>query len=228
MSELDRSVPKSLKQAAYETLKQKIISCEILPGTLLTEDGLCDALNASRTPVRDAVGRLEQEHLVSIRPKKGIYVNRVSMNNIQELFEIRLMFGPYVVRSFGNRIRDEEYTRFIQKFNRTDLTREELFALDSAFHQLFVDASRNRYIQCVYDMIKDQVVRCRILATASDRLNTTQDEHREIAQYCLQGNWDAAAEAMRNHISNSKLALIQYVMDGNRSARNVFMAEDEG
>ena len=78
-----------LKQVAYETLKRKIITCEILPGSLLTEDMLCEELNASRTPVRDAVSRLEQENLVSIMPKKGIRVNRVSMNNIRELFEVR-------------------------------------------------------------------------------------------------------------------------------------------
>ena len=227
MSETDQVPPKSLKQLAYETLKEKIVSCEILPGTLLTEDGLCDMLKASRTPVRDAISRLEQEHLVSIKPKKGIRVNRVSMNNIQELFAVRVMFAPYIVRNYGNRIRDEVYTRFIQQFKRTDCTREELFQLDNEFHQNFVDASGNRYIASVYEMIKDQVVRYRILSTAGNRLDTTQTEHHAIATRCLCGNWDAAAEAMRVHIENSKLAIINYVIDTNRNAHNVFLEEEE-
>ncbi len=227
MSETDQVPPKSLKQLAYETLKEKIVSCEILPGTLLTEDSLCDMLKASRTPVRDAISRLDQEHLVSIKPKKGIRVNRVSMNNIQELFAVRVMFAPYIVRNYGNRIRDEVYTRFIQQFKRTDCTREELFRLDNEFHQTFVDASNNRYLASVYEMIKDQVVRYRILSTAGNRLDTTQMEHLAIATRCLCGDWDAAAEAMRVHIENSKLAIISYVTETNRNAHNVFLEEEE-
>ena len=227
MSETDQVPQKSLKQLAYETLKEKIVSCEILPGTLLTEDALCETLKASRTPVRDAISRLEQERLVSIKPKKGIRVNRVSMNSIQELFAVRVMFAPYIVRNFGNRIRDEVYARFIQQFKRTDCTKEALFALDNAFHQTFVDASENRYIASVYEMIKDQVVRYRILSTAGNRLDTTQLEHHEIATRCLCGDWDAAAEAMRVHIENSKLAVINYVIATNRNAHNVFIEEEE-
>ena len=56
----------SLKQTIYEELKNKIVSCEIAPGERLTEDGLCELMNASRTPVRDAISRLEQEKLVTI------------------------------------------------------------------------------------------------------------------------------------------------------------------
>ena len=104
MSENDVNLSKSLKQLAYETLKRKIVSCEILPGSTLTEDMLCEMLNASRTPVRDAVSRLEQEHLVSIKPKKGIRVNRVSMNSIKELFEVRCLLEPAAVLKYGNRI----------------------------------------------------------------------------------------------------------------------------
>ena len=227
MSESEQNMPKSLKQIAYDTLKQKIVSCEILPGTLLTEDALCEELNASRTPVRDAISRLEQEHLVSIKPKKGILVNRVSMNNIQELFDVRVVFAPMIVRLYGNRIRDEVYTHYIQQFNRTDCTKEELFRLDNEFHQLFVNASNNRYYRSIYEIIQDQVMRYRILSIAGNRLDTTQQEHREIAMRCLCGNWDGAADAMRAHIENAKLAIISYVMDTNRNARNIFSEEEE-
>ena len=227
MSEPEQEFPKSLKQLAYETLKQKIVSCEILPGTLLTEDALCEELNASRTPVRDAISRLEQEHLVSIKPKKGIRVNRVSMNNIQELFDVRLVFEPFIVQHYGNRVRDEVYTRFIHAFRRTDCTREELFALDGDFHQMFVDASNNRYFQGIYETVKDQVARYRILSTADNRLTATQAEHLEISTRCLCGDWEKAAAAMRIHIENSKLAIINYVLETNRNARNVFLEEEE-
>ena len=226
MSENDQANGKSLKQLAYETLKHRIITCEITPGSLLTEDMLCEELNASRTPVRDAVSRLEQEHLVSIRPKKGIKVNRVSMNSIRELFEIRRMLEPEVVLRYGNRIRDEEYARFIRQFERTDMADQELFVLDDSFHRLFIEASGNRYYNTVFEMIADQVYRYRVLTSGDSRLEVTQKEHFEIAANCIRGEWDRASAAMLNHIENSKLAIVDYVMKTNRNARNVF-EEDE-
>ncbi len=215
-----------LKQVAYETLKRKIITCEITPGSLLTEDMLCDMLSASRTPVRDAVSRLEQEHLVSIKPKKGIKVNRVSMNSIRELFEVRRMLEPEVVLRYGNRIPDEVYARYIRQFERTDLAVQEAFDLDNEFHQIFITASNNRYYKSVYEMIADQVYRYRVLTSEETRLGDTQHEHYEVAANCIRGEWDLASAAMLRHIENSKLSIVDYVMKTNRNARNVF-EEDE-
>ena len=226
MSETSEGAGKSLKQVAYETLKHKIITCEIMPGSLLTEDMLCESLNASRTPVRDAVSRLEQEHLVSIKPKKGIKVNRVSMNSIRELFEVRRMLEPEVVLRYGNRIQDEVYARYLLLFERTDLTAQERFDLDHEFHQIFITASNNRYYKSVYEMIADQVYRYRVLTSGDLRLEDTQQEHYDIAANCIRGEWDRAAAAMLHHLENSKLSIVNYVMKTNRNARNVF-EEDE-
>ena len=167
-----------LKQVAYETLKRKIITCEILPGSLLTEDMLCEELNASRTPVRDAVSRLEQENLVSIMPKKGIRVNRVSMNNIRELFEVRCLLEPAAVLKYGNRITDEVYARYTRQFLRKNLSSDELYRVDDEFHQMFITASDNRYFRTVYAMIADQVQRYR------DRAVSAVFFHRVADGFC--------------------------------------------
>ena len=227
MSENETALAKSLKQVAYETLKQKIVSCEILPGSTLTEDMLCEMLNASRTPVRDAVSRLEQEHLVSIKPKKGIRVNRVSMNSIQELFEVRGLLEPAAVLKYGNRIPDETYARYTQQFRRKDLSTEELYRIDDEFHQMFITASGNRYFRTVYAMIADQVQRYRVLTANGPRDEIAQEEHIEIAANCIRGEWAEASRVMLRHIENSKLAIVHYVLDTNRNARNVFLEEEE-
>ena len=227
MSESEQNLSKSLKQVAYETLKQKIVSCEILPGSTLTEDMLCEMLNASRTPVRDAVSRLEQEHLVSIKPKKGIRVNRVSMNSIRELFEVRCLLEPAAVLKYGNRIPDEVYARYTQLFHRQNLPAEEYFRVDDEFHQMFITASDNRYFQSVYAMIADQVQRYRVLTANRPRDEIAQEEHYEIAASCIRGEWGTASRLMLEHIENSKLAIVQYVLDTNRNARNVFLEEND-
>ena len=64
----------NLKTLAYNAIRQKIVTCEYAPGTFLNEEFLTEDLNLSRTPVRDALGRLEQEGLIQIRPKRGIMV----------------------------------------------------------------------------------------------------------------------------------------------------------
>ena len=227
MSESEQSLSKSLKQVAYETLKQKIVSCEILPGSTLTEDMLCEMLNASRTPVRDAVSRLEQEHLVSIKPKKGIRVNRVSMNSIKELFEVRCLLEPAAVLKYGNRIPDEIYARYTQQFQRTNLPSEELYRVDDEFHQMFINASDNRYFRSVYSMIADQVWRYRMLTENRPRDEHAQEEHYEIAASCIRGEWEHASRLMLEHIENAKLFIVRYVLDTNRNAHNVFLGEDD-
>ena len=227
MSESEQNLSKSLKQVAYETLKQKIVSCEILPGSTLTEDMLCEMLNASRTPVRDAISRLEQEHLVSIKPKKGIRVNRVSMNSIRELFEVRCLLEPAAVLKYSNRIPDEVYARYTQLFRRQNLPAEEYFRVDDEFHQMFITASNNRYFQSVYAMIADQVQRYRVLTANRPRDEIAQEEHYEIAASCIRGEWGTASRLMLEHIENSKLAIVQYVLDTNRNARNVFLEEND-
>ncbi|MBE5809090.1 MAG: GntR family transcriptional regulator [Clostridiales bacterium] len=222
MDEQEKKPSRSLKQIVYEDLKHKIVTCEILPGTQLTEETLCDSLNASRTPVRDAVSRLEQEQLVTIHPKKGIFVNTVSLSNVSELFEARLRIEPYAVRHYGNRIKDDVYAECMAYFSQTRQAGTALYMRDDAFHRMFVEATGNRYLTMFYRIVTDQVMRYRVLSAMEDRLTESNREHSQVLEQCLRGNWTAAAECMRAHIENSKIAILNYVMDQNRDAKNIF------
>ena len=222
MIEKEKRPSQSLKQIVYEDLKRRIVTCEIMPGTQLTEEMLCEQLNASRTPVRDAVGRLEQEQLVTIHPKKGIFVNTVSLANVSELFEARLRIEPYVVEHYGNRIHDDAYADCAAYFSVHRGKGMEQYMRDDAFHHMFIDAAQNRYLKMFYNTVQDQVMRYRVLTALESRLTQTDIEHREVAEQCLRGNWKKAAEAMRYHIENSKIAIMEYAMNQNRDAKNIF------
>ncbi len=225
---MEQAVGKNLKQVVYEELKRRIVTCEILPGSMLTEEALCETLNASRTPVRDAVSRLEQENLLSIIPKKGIKVHRVSLNNVEELYVTRLFVEPQLVLAYGNRISDETYCRFLNEFRRTDCTREELYKQDNEFHMIFPKASNNRFILTYYEIMSAQTMRYRILSDQDSRTEVSQKEHCEICIQCLCGNWEKAAQAMRTHLENSKMAIINYVLQFNRDAHNIFLVKEDG
>lgn len=222
MDQGEKRPSQSLKQIVYEDLKRRIITCDILPGTHLTEESLCEQLKASRTPVRDAIGRLEQEQLVTIHPKKGIFINRVSLANVSELFEARLRIEPYAVEHYGNRISDDVYAECIAYFSEHRGAGLDQYIKDDEFHQMFVNASNNRYLIMFYSTVKDQVMRYRVLSALETRLMRTDNEHREVAEQCLRGNWDKAAEAMRYHIENSKIAILDYIMEQNRDTKNIF------
>ena len=84
---------KSLKQQAYDEIKRKIVTCEYAPNTLLNEELLREELHVSRTPIRDALSRLEQKGLITILPKKGIMVSSLSINDINMVFEVRMMYA---------------------------------------------------------------------------------------------------------------------------------------
>ena len=222
-----RKAAPSLKQIVYEDLKRRIITCEIMPGALLTEEMLCERLNASRTPVRDALGRLEQEQLLTIHPKRGIFVNTVSLANVSELFEARLRFEPYAVQYYGNRIRDDVYAECLSYFESEPLRSPELYRRDDDFHQMFITATENRYLNMFYSTVKDQVMRYRVLSAMEHRLFDSQEEHCEVVRQCLRGNWKRAGEAMREHIENSKISILNYVTGQNLDAKNIFALPGE-
>lgn len=74
---------RNLKQQAYNVIKEKIINCEFAPGAVYNEEYLCEEVNTSRTPVRDALGRLEQEGLIKIMPKRGIVVSPLTLKDVR-------------------------------------------------------------------------------------------------------------------------------------------------
>ena len=212
----------SLKQKLYDEIKRKIVFCEYPPGMQLHEDWLCQQYNVSRTPIRDAIGRLEQEGLVSIHSKRGLMINSVSLSSINELYETRMRIEPYAVRTYGCLLSDDVYVNYLNQFNNKTYDRDVLYALDDEFHRLFITASKNRYLNMVYNITADQTARYRVLSTDRERMMITQEEHHEIAAFCLRRDWDKASMAMRRHLEMARNSIIDYVVSENLNTHNLF------
>ena len=90
-----------LSDTAYDELLSRIISCKYPPGSLLSEEKLVAELGISRTPIRSALIRLQQEHLVQIISKKGILVSEITPEGIRDMFNLRNLIEPYAIREFG-------------------------------------------------------------------------------------------------------------------------------
>ena len=103
MKEMESQAKLSLKLQAYQYLKTKILNCEYRPNEFLNEQKLCAEMgNISRTPMRDALGRLEQEGLITILPKKGLMVSGITEEDVHSMFEMRLLVEPYALRTYGS------------------------------------------------------------------------------------------------------------------------------
>ena len=214
----DTILPKSnLKTLAYIKIREKIVTCEYAPGSNLNEEMLTSVLGLSRTPVRDALSRLEQEGLVEIRPKKGITVTPLTLGDINMIFELRMLYEPYIILTCGHLIPRDSLQKYLKIFEtppeggfRSMEASLRSYALDEEFHAMIMDACPNVYIRRGYEQIRTQNERFRhMTGTAYEkRLETSYLEHLAILKACIAGDYEGAAEEMRKHIQASKEAAI--------------------
>ncbi|TCK92370.1 DNA-binding GntR family transcriptional regulator [Natranaerovirga hydrolytica] len=212
----------NLKQKAYTIIKNKILNCEYVPNMYLNEELLCKEINASRTPIRDALSRLEQENLVSIIPKKGVLVAPLTINDINMIFETRMLLEPYIIKHYGHTITEENLSKLkdilqdmnVDKKLVDETTVHSYYNTDDAYHRILVELSNNRYFLQCYDSIFVQNFRLRIMSgdQLPERLISSRKEHVAIHNYILNQNYDKASEAMREHLLASKEAALKVIM----------------
>ena len=153
MKEMESQTKTSLKLQAYQYLKTKILNCEYRPNEFLNEQKLCAEMgNISRTPMRDALGRLEQEGLITILPKKGLMVSGITEEDVHSMFEMRLLVEPYALRTYGSGIPREQLETFAELMHHPDSI-TDFCESDDEFHELLMSTLPNKYLRSAYDRI---------------------------------------------------------------------------
>lgn len=211
----------NLKTLAYNTIRQRIVTCQYAPGSFLNEEILTEELNLSRTPIRDALGRLEQEGLVEIKAKRGITVTSLSVHDINMIFEVRKLYEPYILTHYGDLLPMDKLAEFYDIFLHKDSDSEcfqdndYFYELDSDFHLMIVNACPNVYLHQNYNLIQTQNARFRYMTgnVSNNRLDDTFKEHLDIILPCLQKDWETAAQKMVIHLEESKKATFRLVFD---------------
>jgi len=209
----------SLKQQAYTLIKQKIIDCEYSPDSMITEEKLQKDIPVSRTPIRDAISRLEHEGLVEIHPKRGIHISGLTIAEMNMVYETRIMFEPYSIMQYGNTFSEEKLCDFfrIHSSIASPINQHDAFNMDDEFHDFIMNAIPNIYIQQCYDITRIQNRRFRIISgvCSQQRLAETYQEHLEIIKACLKKDWTAAAKAMQDHLLKSKSSTFEHLLKDN-------------
>lgn len=205
----------SLKAKAYDIIKENIISCRYAPGDFLNEMQLMDEIGASRTPIREALNKLEQERFVRIVPKKGIMVSELTLREINELYQVRLMLEPQVLRQWGEWIPVEElercHTRLVNYSPEMNML--ERNELDNSLHRLIVDYCPNCYIREWFGHLFSQNQRVRIFTgQIGQRMELNNESHLRILDKLLLGDYNVAAELMTEHLEEGKRATFDILL----------------
>ncbi|MEU6309619.1 GntR family transcriptional regulator [Streptomyces sp. NPDC047014] len=190
----------------YRHVKDGVLDRRYEGGTLLTEGELAEAVGVSRTPVREALLRLETEGLLKLYPKKGALVLPVSAQEIDDVLETRLLVEEFTVRRAVPTPPGllDRLTALLDEQRRHadagDLA--AMMAADRGFHAEIVRHAGNQILCRLYDQLRDRQLRMGValLHAHPDRLERTLVEHAEILAALRAGDVETAAAAVRGHI----------------------------
>ncbi len=197
----------NLKSRAYDIIKDNIITCRYTPGEFLNEAQLMREVGVSRTPIREALNKLEQERLVRIVPKKGVMVSELTLREINEIYQVRLMLEPQVVRLWGNLIPVEEleHCRMRLMNYSPEMSMLERSGLEDSLHRLIIDYCPNSYIHDWSDYLYCQNQRVRIFTgRIGQRMELNNVGYLKILDKLLLGDCSGAAELLNEHLEESK------------------------
>ncbi|MFF2850122.1 GntR family transcriptional regulator [Streptomyces sp. NPDC058001] len=204
------SVPVKPPPAAdrvYRHVKQGVLARRYEGGSLLTEGELADAVGVSRTPVREALLRLEVEGLIKLYPKKGALVLPVSAQEIADVVETRQLVEEHAARKAVPAsplliARLEELLEQ-QKEQAAAGDLAEAAVTDRCFHAEIVRSGGNDILSRLYDQLRDRQLRMgvAVLHSHPDRIAKTLTEHEEILEALRAGDAEAAVAIVHRHVS---------------------------
>lgn len=176
---------------------------ELPPGTVVREDDLQARLGIGRTPIREALQRLEREQLVSVIPRRGVIVTPIDVGDLALLFESRSILEPYVHRLAAKRGDARHWDVMEHALAATDGVEawDELLLADRTCHEQVWLASKNRFLVTTLEMLYSQSERLwhQYVRDVSD-LKTALDEHREILRALRAGDANGAADIIEAHV----------------------------
>jgi DNA-binding GntR family transcriptional regulator len=194
-----------LSDKAYHLIRQRIITLELPPMSALDEQALMEELQLGRTPIREALQRLAAENLVSIVPRRGMFVADISLTDLQQVFELRMMLEGFCARLAARRASErqlDEMQRLISELDRVaDNDRRALMIIDEDFHELLYQASENEFLADTLRRL--HALSFRIWHLVLDRVGGVRgamEQHVEITK-ALQARDEEQAEALlQEHI----------------------------
>ena len=208
-----------LRDVVFNTLRRAILRGELVPGQRLMEIQLAEKMGVSRTPVREAIRKLELEGLVVMIPRKGAEVAHISGKNLRDVLEVRRALEELAGELACERMTEEEF-RLLEQANHKftgvvgsdDIT--VIAQADEAFHGLIYQATENERLIQMVNHLREQMYRYRIehIKDRSQRKVLVQ-EHQEIMRALAARDVEATRRAIRNHINKQEVAVSKNIRE---------------
>lgn len=211
--EMDEYLP--LRDVVFNTLRRAILKGELKPGERLMEIALADKLGVSRTPIREAIRKLELEGLVVMAPRKGAKVASITERDLNDVLEVRKGMEVLAISLACKRITGEELEKleiierdFQNLIESGNLT--ELAEMDVKFHDTIYQATNNQRLVQLLNNLREQMYRYRMeyLKDIAVR-RTLAEEHKAICQALRERNQQQAEKYVSIHIDNQQKAIIR-------------------
>ncbi len=220
----------SLAEQAYQKIKQRLFDFDLMPGDRLSESELAYQVNVSRTPLRQALQRLQHEGFVEPIPKVGWLVPQLNFEKFDELYDFRVLLECFAVRELCAAVEARSELKALTQVWHVSVKRRlqdgaRVGALDEAFHTQIVASAGNGEMLRTYREITERIRIIRRLdfiksERVAERISTTYDEHAEILSAIQRRRADEAQRLLRAHIEFSKLSVRNITLAMLYRARN--------
>ncbi|MDD2621063.1 MAG: GntR family transcriptional regulator [Syntrophomonadaceae bacterium] len=208
---------KPLRELVLEAIREAIKNGILKPRERLMEIQLADELGVSRTPIREALRKLELEGFIVMVPRKGAYVADLSFKDIADVFEIRTALEGLAAGLAAERITDEELEEMerllVEKAEailQQDM--ERLVEVDTRFHEAIYKASRNQRLWTIINNLREQIQRFRTTSLSyPGRKQRSLQEHRHIVEAIQSRDPQLARQLAQEHIENAEQSMIESI-----------------
>jgi DNA-binding GntR family transcriptional regulator len=203
--------PEAAQDAAFAWLKKHVVTLSRTEGTFLTEAEVCRATGWSRTPVREALLRLEADGLLRIVPKKGAFVPPITELEVEAIMQARGLVEDFCVRCavHAGELLAPELDRLLGRQEEEQSSPLAFIELDREFHRAIVRAADNPVLADFYESLRDRQTRMGVhaIATSGQRIASVLSEHRAIVEGVRSGDADEAAASMALHLTRTLAVL---------------------
>ncbi len=204
----------TVEQKVYQLIKNAILTRQIAPGNQLFENAIAAKVNASRTPIRSAITKLEAEGLVTVVPNKGAFIVQPTIDEMIQAFELRKVLEDMAIREGYAKMKASDIERLKQQTEEMGKAFIEGNILlyheqNKAFHLVMAKASGNRYLIDFMEQILNQITIYMVLYDVF-RGNDENDivEHNKVIQLLEANDEESLHNVITNHLENS-LAKLQ-------------------
>ncbi len=214
----------NIRDKVYKVLRERILNHKYPPGFRFDLSQLEEQLGISRTPLKEALHRLETEGLIEIRPRRGTYVVDLNLQDVSESFDVRCILECAAAEIAARKVTDEELSQLRSIIlEMKHLLRSgdyqsiigNYLELDRQFHRMLVSMAQNKRLTDIYTKVDThlQVARVRQKFNASDSKQYTEVEHEAIMQALEQRDTEALVKHLSDHATLSKQRVLKVMQD---------------